>query len=133
MIDVGTGLSVFVRRPDFALLYDAGSNDDLAAGANNRVLAYLKAVAPDLHQIDHVMRKRHLWWRNEGATPRANRFGSSLDIYMRRIIPFNRLKSLRRLSKTYVVVFASFAGLRLRRLWPILFLRKHHGPCTVVS
>jgi len=55
VIDVGTGLSVFVRGPDFALLYDAGSNDDLAAGANNRVLAYLKAVAPDLHQIDHVI------------------------------------------------------------------------------
>lgn len=43
-IDVGTGLSVFVEGHDFALLYDAGSNDDSGRGAKNRVLAYLRAV-----------------------------------------------------------------------------------------
>lgn len=55
VIDVGTGLSVFVHGDDFDLLYDAGSNDDLAAGARNRVLAYLRRVAPDLARIDHVV------------------------------------------------------------------------------
>lgn len=30
VFDVGTGLSVLTRGPDFSLLYDAGSNDDLA-------------------------------------------------------------------------------------------------------
>jgi beta-lactamase superfamily II metal-dependent hydrolase len=54
-IDVGTGLAVFVRGQDFALLYDTGSNDDGARGANNRVLAYLRAVAPDLTVIDHLI------------------------------------------------------------------------------
>ncbi len=54
-IDVGTGLSVFVRGPDFALLYDAGSNDDLAKGDHNRVLGYLHEVAPTVTKIDHVV------------------------------------------------------------------------------
>lgn len=54
-IDVGTGLSVLVEGPDFSLLYDAGSNDDSARGPGNRVLAYLRAVRPDLQVIDHVV------------------------------------------------------------------------------
>jgi len=54
-IDVGTGLSIFVEGHDFALLYDAGSNDDGARGAGNRVLAYLRAVRPDLAVIDHLI------------------------------------------------------------------------------
>ena len=52
---MGTGLSVFVEGPDFTLLYDAGSNDDLAVGSGNRVLAYLKAAAPTLTRLDHVL------------------------------------------------------------------------------
>src|ERR1700722_11359554 len=44
-VDVGTGLGILVRGPDFALVYDAGSNDDLALGSKNRMLAYIKAVA----------------------------------------------------------------------------------------
>jgi competence protein ComEC len=54
-IDVGTGLSVFVEGDDFTLLFDAGSNDDTARGASNRVVAYLHHVRPDLRQIDHVI------------------------------------------------------------------------------
>lgn len=56
VIDVGTGLSVFVEGQDFTLLYDAGSNDDFGRGADaDRVLAYLKTVRPDLTTIDHVV------------------------------------------------------------------------------
>ena len=55
MIDVGTGLSLIVRGPDFAVLYDAGSNDDSARGVNNRVMAFLKAHHPDLTTIDHLI------------------------------------------------------------------------------
>ncbi|OJY95515.1 MAG: hypothetical protein BGP25_06400 [Lysobacterales bacterium 63-13] len=54
-IDVGTGLSVFVRGPDFTLLYDAGSNDDLAKGVKNRVTEYLATVFPDVHKVDHLV------------------------------------------------------------------------------
>ena len=54
-IDVGTGLALFVEGPDFTLLYDAGSNDDTRAQANNRVVAYLHKVRPDLTTIDHVI------------------------------------------------------------------------------
>lgn len=54
-LDVGTGLAVFLEGPDFTLLYDAGSNDDTARGANNRVLAYLRHIRPDLRSIDHVV------------------------------------------------------------------------------
>jgi len=54
-IDVGTGLSVLVRGPDFALLYDAGSNDDMARGDNNRTIAYLKTLRPQLQKLDHVI------------------------------------------------------------------------------
>ena len=54
-IDVGTGLSILVRGPDFALLYDAGSNDDMARGNDNRVIAYLKTLQPPLQNINHVI------------------------------------------------------------------------------
>ena len=55
VIDVGTGLAVFVQGPDFALLYDAGSQDDLHDGDENRVVAYIDAVRPGLARIDHVI------------------------------------------------------------------------------
>lgn len=54
-IDVGTGLSILVEGHDFTLLYDAGSNDDGARGASDRVLAYLRAIRPDLTAIDHLI------------------------------------------------------------------------------
>jgi competence protein ComEC len=54
-IDVGSGLSIFVEGADFTLLYDAGSSDDTASGKGNRVLAYLRAIRPDLRCIDHVI------------------------------------------------------------------------------
>ena len=54
-IDVGTGLSLLVRGPDFVLLYDAGSNDDTGRGNANRTIAYLKTLSPALTSIDHVI------------------------------------------------------------------------------
>lgn len=53
--DVGTGLAILVSGADFALVYDAGSNDDTAIGVKNRFTAYLRAVRPDLKTIDHVI------------------------------------------------------------------------------
>jgi len=47
--DVGTGCGVR-GRPRLRPSYDAGSNDDLAIGADNRFVAYLKAVKPDLQK-----------------------------------------------------------------------------------
>ena len=55
VVDVGTGLSVLVRGPDFTMVYDAGSNDDQATGVSNRMLAYMKLVAPMLTTLDHVI------------------------------------------------------------------------------
>jgi len=55
VVDVGTGLAVLVRGADFTLVYDAGSNDDLARGPGNRMLAYMKDVVPTLTIIDHVI------------------------------------------------------------------------------
>jgi beta-lactamase superfamily II metal-dependent hydrolase len=55
IIDVGTGLAVFVEGPGFALLYDAGSQDDLHGGDENRVVAYIRAARPDLTRIDHLI------------------------------------------------------------------------------
>ncbi|MFL6759040.1 MBL fold metallo-hydrolase [Sphingomonas sp.] len=54
-VDVGTGLATFVEGPDFALIYDGGSNDDYALGSRNRLLAYLHRVRPDLQVIDHII------------------------------------------------------------------------------
>ena len=54
-IDVGTGLSVLVRGSDFVLLFDAGSNDDLATGDGNRVVAYLRTLAPPITRIDDLL------------------------------------------------------------------------------
>lgn len=55
VIDVGTGLAVFVEGRDFALLYDAGSQDDLHRDDENRVVAYIKAARPDVTRLDHVI------------------------------------------------------------------------------
>jgi competence protein ComEC len=55
VVDVGTGLAVFVEGPDFNLIYDGGSNDDEAIGPDNRFVAYLKRVRPNLTHIDHVI------------------------------------------------------------------------------
>jgi len=55
VIDVGTGLGVLIRGPDFTMVYDGGSNDDLARGPDNRMLAYLKAVVPTLTTIDQLI------------------------------------------------------------------------------
>jgi competence protein ComEC len=55
VVDVGTGLGILVRGPDFTLIYDGGSNDDLARGPANRMLAYLRAVAPTLTTINHLV------------------------------------------------------------------------------
>lgn len=54
-IDVGTGLAIFVRGPNFTVLYDAGSNDDLARGENNRAVAYLRAQIPAVSTINHLL------------------------------------------------------------------------------
>ncbi len=55
VIDVGTGLAIFVAGQDFALLYDAGSQDDLHEGDENRVVAFIKAAVPGLRRLDHVI------------------------------------------------------------------------------
>lgn len=55
VIDVGTGLAVFVDGPGLALLYDGGSQDDLHEGDENRVVAYIRAVHPNLKRLDHVI------------------------------------------------------------------------------
>lgn len=55
VIDVGTGLAVFVEGRDFTLLYDAGSQDDLHHGDENRVVAFIKAARPGLTRLDHVI------------------------------------------------------------------------------
>ncbi|MEI7894004.1 MAG: MBL fold metallo-hydrolase [Myxococcales bacterium] len=55
VVDVGTGLAIFVEGPDFTLVYDAGSNDDLRDERHNRFIAYLRAVRPTLRAIDHVI------------------------------------------------------------------------------
>jgi competence protein ComEC len=55
VIDVGTGLATFIEGPGFTMLYDAGSQDDLADGPDNRVVAYIRAVRPDVRVIDHLI------------------------------------------------------------------------------
>lgn len=55
VIDVGTGLAVFIEGPGFTMLYDGGSQDDLAMGTGNRIVAYLKAARPDMTTIDHLI------------------------------------------------------------------------------
>ena len=68
MIDVGTGLAILVRGADFALLYDAGTNDreekpmrvaaylEAALGPSGDDLCVERAPAPNTKQkIDHVV------------------------------------------------------------------------------
>ena len=55
VIDVGTGLAILIQGADFAVLYDGGSNDDLARGSNNRLLAFLSAAYPTLTRLNHVI------------------------------------------------------------------------------
>jgi len=51
IVDVGTGLGIFVRGNDFALVYDAGSNDD----PSSRFLDFLNRVAPTISTIDYLV------------------------------------------------------------------------------
>ncbi len=51
IVDVGTGLAIFVRGGDFSLVYDAGSNDD----SSGRFLDFLNTVAPNVQAIDHLV------------------------------------------------------------------------------
>ncbi len=55
VFDVGTGLATFVQGPDFTMLYDAGSRDDKRGGDNNRLVAYLQHLRPDMDRIDHMV------------------------------------------------------------------------------
>jgi competence protein ComEC len=55
VVDVGTGLAVFIEGPDFSMVYDGGSNDDLRDERSNRLTAYLRTVRPDLRKVDHVV------------------------------------------------------------------------------
>jgi competence protein ComEC len=55
VVDVGTGLGILLRGPDFTLIYDGGSNDDRARGPSNRMAAFIRAVAPTLTTIDHLI------------------------------------------------------------------------------
>ena len=52
VVDVATGLAVFVRGPDFTLVYDAGSGDDKAG---NRFLSFIDEVHPGTDVIDHLI------------------------------------------------------------------------------
>jgi competence protein ComEC len=52
VVDIATGLAIFVKGPDFTLVYDAGSNDD---NAGNRFLDFLDVVEPGISRIDHVV------------------------------------------------------------------------------
>jgi len=52
VVDVATGLAIFVRGQDFNLVYDAGSNDDLTG---NRFLDFLNEVVPNTTTIDHLL------------------------------------------------------------------------------
>ena len=49
VVDVGTGLGVLVRGPDFTLVYDIDRRS--RAGPDNRMRAYITAVAPTLTTI----------------------------------------------------------------------------------
>jgi competence protein ComEC len=55
VIDVGTGLAVFIEGKDFAMLYDGGSQDDLAKGKDNRIVAYIKTASPTLKVLNHLV------------------------------------------------------------------------------
>lgn len=55
VVDVGTGLGVFVEGEDFSLVYDAGSNDDKDVGPGNRFVRYLEKITSGQKRIDHVI------------------------------------------------------------------------------
>lgn len=55
VIDVGTGLAIFIRGSDFTMLFDAGSKEDLAGRKKNRVSAFLEDRHSDVETIDHVV------------------------------------------------------------------------------
>ena len=55
VVDVGTGLAVIIRGDGFAVVYDGGSNDDLARGDKNRFLSFLRSQHADLEIIDHLI------------------------------------------------------------------------------
>ena len=51
VVDVGTGLAIVIRSDQFAVVYDGGSNDDLARGDSNRFLSFLRSQHPTFKRL----------------------------------------------------------------------------------
>jgi competence protein ComEC len=55
VVDVGTGLAMWIHNDNFNLIYDGGSQDDSSRFPNNRLINFIQYHQPELKRIDHLI------------------------------------------------------------------------------
>lgn len=55
VIDVGTGLAMWIHNDNFNVIYDGGTQDDGARMPNNRLINFIQHHKPELKNIDHLI------------------------------------------------------------------------------
>ncbi len=55
VVDVGTGLAMWIHNDNFNVIYDGGTQDDGARFPNNRLINFIQYHQPNLKRIDHLI------------------------------------------------------------------------------
>ncbi|GGY84740.1 hypothetical protein GCM10011613_32200 [Cellvibrio zantedeschiae] len=55
VIDVGTGLAMWIHNDNFNVIYDGGTQDDGARMPDNRLINFIQHHQPALKRIDHLI------------------------------------------------------------------------------
>lgn len=55
VVDVGTGLAIWIHNDNFNLIYDGGTQDDSSRFPNNRLINFIQYHQPELKRIDHLI------------------------------------------------------------------------------
>lgn len=55
VIDVGTGLAMWIHNDNFNVIYDGGTQDDAEKYPNNRLINFIHHHQPQLKRIDHLI------------------------------------------------------------------------------
>jgi competence protein ComEC len=55
VVDVGTGLAMWIHNDNFNMIYDGGTQDDSSRFPDNRLINFIQYHQPELKRIDHLV------------------------------------------------------------------------------
>lgn len=55
VVDVGTGLAMWIHNDNFNVIYDGGTQDDGARFPKNRLINFIQFHHPELKRVDHLI------------------------------------------------------------------------------